>query len=173
MNAPELLVLVDSREQRPLRFPVSRVAALRTGDYSVAGFEDRIALERKDHEDLVRCVGHDRARFRDQVERLAAMEYGALILEPSIDQIRIGSTVSRMNPAAVLQTLLSWSVRYRLPVWFCGDRENARGVVHGLLRHFVRHHGDPAAAAALAFEELGRSRGNSRADVCTSSGRRR
>ena len=44
---------------------------------------------------------------------------------------------SQLHPAAAIGTLLSWSVRYRLPVLFAGDREHAQAATHHLLRKFA------------------------------------
>ena len=51
MTTPELIVAIDTREQKPYRFPRSEVKTLASGDYSVVGLEDRIAIERKTKED--------------------------------------------------------------------------------------------------------------------------
>lgn len=162
MKAPEVLVLIDTREQDPLSLPVSRRATLVTGDYAPSGLEGAFAIERKAHTDLAACCGQGRARFRAQMERLAALPRGGhLLVEPSIDAILMGPmlTVSRIDPRSVLQTVLSWSAELRIPTWFAGDRRNAAAIVLGLCRHAVRHFGDPDAAAGEALAELGRQRG--------------
>jgi DNA excision repair protein ERCC-4 len=70
-------ILVDTREQAPLRFSTSvsvEVATLDTGDYSVAGCTDQVRIERKSLPDLVACVGPERERFLDCCRRLRAFE---------------------------------------------------------------------------------------------------
>ena len=61
-------ILIDTREQAPFTFQGYEVdpepATLPCGDYSLPGFEDRAAVERKKLNDLVGClVGKDRDRF--------------------------------------------------------------------------------------------------------------
>ena len=55
-----LRVVCDSREQQPYTFAgfpaVVEVAGLEAGDYSLAGFERRVAIERKSIQDLVGCL---------------------------------------------------------------------------------------------------------------------
>jgi ERCC4-type nuclease len=51
------IIIVDSREQTPLVFSrlESRPGTLLTGDYSVAGLEELISIERKSVPDLAAC----------------------------------------------------------------------------------------------------------------------
>ena len=61
-------ILIDSREQNPYSFsgfdvePIT--TALPSGDYSLPGFTDRVAVERKELNDLLGCLTHDRDRFK-------------------------------------------------------------------------------------------------------------
>ena len=47
MDRPKMIIAIDTREQRPYRFVWSEIKTLTTGDYSVIGLEDRVAIERK------------------------------------------------------------------------------------------------------------------------------
>jgi ERCC4-type nuclease len=145
-HIPDVLVVVDTREQAPLSFPLSRVAALRVGDYAPLGLEGVVAIERKSHSDLAACCGYGRDRFRKQFERLAALRYGALLVEPTIDEILMGMIVSKIHPRVIMNTVLSWSVELGVPVFFAGGRQNAAAIVLSICRHAVRHFGDPARA---------------------------
>jgi len=153
---PEIVVTVDTREQDPLALPLARPGTLRVGDYAPAGLEDVVAVERKSHPDLAACCGIGRERFRAQVERLADLRYGCLLIEPAINEILYGQVVSRIRPRSVLQTLASWSVELGVPVWFAGGRRNAVALVLAVCRHGVRHFGDPAGATREALVEYGR-----------------
>lgn len=150
ITADDLAIVVDTRERRPFSYPGAVRGTLRVGDYSVAGFEARIALERKSFDDLVGCCTHDRDRFERQVQRLGSLEYGALVIEEDQAAILAGHDLSHVDPASVLNTLISWSVRYRVPVWLCSGRERARATVYRLLWHFVR-----AATREIPAEEDG------------------
>ena len=63
-----MLIVVDSREQCPFPFAHERYGAktkqgaLTVGDYSLAGLEDKVAVERKSLPDLVACLGRERER---------------------------------------------------------------------------------------------------------------
>lgn len=123
-------VIVDSREQagysfrgfntdasarggrRPLIIP-TRVAGLETGDYSIEGYESRIAIERKSLDDLYGTLGYGRQRFERELERLAEMECAAVVIEASWPQI-LGTPPehSRLSPKTVFRSVNAWEVKY-------------------------------------------------------------
>jgi ERCC4-type nuclease len=131
------VLVIDSREQHPYAFDPSVVRALPAGDYSVAGFEDRIAVERKSKADAYRSLGYGRTRFKREIEKLAGYDYAAIVVESSLPDFRNPPPFSRVSPQAALCSLLGWSVRFRLPVFFCGDRDHALATTWHLLSKFV------------------------------------
>ena len=59
-------IIIDSREQTPWDFtngPECERGTLSTGDYSIKGLEDFIAIERKELEDFIGCCGRQRDRL--------------------------------------------------------------------------------------------------------------
>lgn len=63
-----LRVLIDTREQRPWTFSrdtTSEFVTLTEGDYSFAGYSDRVRIERKSLADLVGSITTGRERFLD------------------------------------------------------------------------------------------------------------
>ena len=54
IDIPEFCILVDSREGIPYTFenvnpkPKTKVVGLRTGDYSLDGFSEKVTIERKE-----------------------------------------------------------------------------------------------------------------------------
>src|SRR5216684_2800905 len=148
----DLVILCDTREQLPLTLPNSRRATLATGDYSVEGYEQLIAVERKSHADFVMCVGAERERFERCLARLATYEYPALVLECTMSDLLAGTRFSAVHPNSVIGSLIGWSVKYRLPVWLAGNREHAAMVVTKILHAAVKYHeegvddGQPPAA---------------------------
>jgi ERCC4-type nuclease len=137
-----LTILVDSREQAPFKFdtlPVSlEVGALSTGDYSLPGFEDSVAVERKSLDDLVGCLkGEQRERFERELARGRAYELFALVVEGSFADLRNGRYRSEMKSEAVLQSLAAFQARYRLPICWCGTRNAAEYWTWALLEKFA------------------------------------
>ena len=142
MNAPPLRIVRDSREQAPFAFaglPVEvTVAALEAGDYSLAGFERRVAVERKELGDLVGCLGTDRQRFERELARLRGFDAAAVVVEAPVVALRTGRYLGRLDAGAAWQSVLAFIQRYRVPFIFCGDRQDAEAVTFDLLRHFAR-----------------------------------
>jgi len=136
-------VLVDSREQHPFPFAkyeaeVER-AALPTADYSLPGFEDRVGIERKELGDLVGCLmGANRERFERELRRLSAYDMKAVVVEASMRDVADGLYRSEMRPHAVLQSVLTFQVRYSVPFLFCGDRAGAEYTCFWLLAKYMR-----------------------------------
>ncbi|MBD3335256.1 MAG: hypothetical protein GF355_07040 [Candidatus Eisenbacteria bacterium] len=127
------LFVIDSREQRPYRLEPSKVAALPTGDYSIAGFEDRIAVERKTKADLYVCIGRERQRFERELERLAGFDFAAIVIECSLPDFLRPPAPSLVHPRAAIGSLLSWAVRHGVHAIFAGDRRHGAAVTKKIL----------------------------------------
>jgi ERCC4-type nuclease len=136
-------IIIDTREQTPYdfsRYPVeSFTGTLDTGDYSLAGFEDQVAVERKELSDIISCLGSGRERFTRELDRLRGYESAALVIESPLQVIRAGKYRSSMKPEAAEQSLISIMQRYRLPVYFAQDRSDGQRFTYNFLRHFFRH----------------------------------
>lgn len=135
-------IVIDTREQRPYEFPGAVVKALPTGDYSVVGLEDRIAIERKSKADAYSSLGIQRARFRREWERLAEFDFAAVVIEDTLKGFLCRPPHSKMNPTSAVCTLLAWSVKYRVQVYFAGDRDHARALTHKLLQMYFKYRGE-------------------------------
>ena len=117
-------ILIDTREQNPYRFETpSEVGTIPVGDYSLVGFENNISIERKELNDLIGCLTKGRERFERELFKGKALDYFALVVEDSLTDLVNGDYRSRMNPKSAIQSLLAFSVRYRLPVFFAESRE--------------------------------------------------
>ncbi|MCG3204350.1 MAG: hypothetical protein KCHDKBKB_01065 [Elusimicrobia bacterium] len=134
-----LSIIIDSREQQPYEYLGAAVMALRSGDYSLFGYETKVAIERKSLQDVFNSVGAQRKRFEREVQRLAAMDYAAIVVEATLEECLTPPPYSQMNPKAVVNTLLAWSVKYRLAVFFAGNRRFGRAVTYRLLEKFFNY----------------------------------
>jgi len=139
------VIAVDSREKHPYHFALSETRNLKTGDYSVVGLEERVAIERKRLEELYTVTGRDRDRFTRELERMAGLDYAALVIEADLPQILRGAVFSQVSPKAVIRSLVSWSVRYRVFVFFAGDRRHANALTCRLLEQYWKHHHEHVA----------------------------
>ncbi|MBZ0270555.1 ERCC4 domain-containing protein [bacterium] len=125
MTPPNFTIVVDSREQQPYGFDgMSLRATLPAGDYSVAGFEDAIAVERKTLEDYVRSVIRERERFHKEIARLSKMRFACIVVEASLPEMTSGAYRSGVNSFSVFEAGLAIEIGFGVPVHFCGDRQH-------------------------------------------------
>ena len=133
-----LKIKIDSRERRPYKFKDSATGTLSVGDYSVCGLEDHIAIERKELNDLIGCLTTDRERFEKELFKGKALDYFALVIEASLSDLANGHYRSQMGSKSAIQSLLAFSVRYRLPVFFCENRKYGQRITESLLLKYCR-----------------------------------
>ena len=108
-----------SLKERPLVVPTSW-GQLRTGDYSIKGWERHVTVERKSLADLYSTLGQHRDRFEREHERMIEMGAGSscVIIEASWDEIlNRPPRRSKLLPKTVYRTFLSWSQKYCVP-WY-------------------------------------------------------
>jgi ERCC4-type nuclease len=108
----------------------------------LVGLEERVAVERKSKADAYGSLGQGRARFRREWERLAQLDYAAVVIEDTLPGFLQRPAHSKMSPASAVGTLLAWSVRYRVPVFFAGDRAHAQALTGKLLHMYAKYHGE-------------------------------
>ena len=149
-----LRIVVDSREQCPFRFEgfnaVVTVGALEAGDYSLAGFERRVAIERKSLPDLVACLGVERERFARELSRLRGYDCAAVVVEATADDLRAGHFRAKLNPEAAWQSVLAFAQRYRIPFFWSDSRADAEETTFHLLRHYQHDRMRELKALSLA-----------------------
>lgn len=116
-----------SMKQRPIVVPLSW-AHLKTGDYSIQGWEKHVTVERKSLGDLYSTLGKHRDRFEREHRRMAGLGAGnsCVIIEASWDTIlNRPPRRSRLLPKTVFRTFLSWSQKYAVPWYAMEDRRLA------------------------------------------------
>ncbi len=130
-----MLILRDTREQTPWRFSPDvtvQTATLPTGDYSLGGYTDRVAIERKSLPDLVACVGPERERFLDCCRRLRDYTVKAVVVEASVDDVLAHAYRSATAPQSVIGTAVAIWADYGVPTIWAGDARNAANLVERL-----------------------------------------
>jgi DNA excision repair protein ERCC-4 len=144
---------VDTREQAPFSFqgfearendqrvPLvipTQLTSLQTGDYSVSGFESRVAVERKSLEDLYGTLGGGRERFERELERLQEMDFAAVVVESTWSRVMEGIEGRRITPEAILSSVFSYQQRFRgVHWWMCQNRRDAETATFRILRRFA------------------------------------
>lgn len=136
-----MVIVIDSREKNPyevMRYG-TETASLPIGDYSIRGFEDEVAIERKTASDLTACLSQEREkkRFEQELARSRALDFFAVVIEASFSDLAYANNGSSKTSAkARLEALLRLVVKYRVPLYFAGNREQARWLTIALLESF-------------------------------------
>ena len=134
-----MIISIDTREKLPYEFQTnSKVGTIPIGDYSIQGLEDCIAVERKTIDDLIGCLTTGRERFEKELQKGKALDYFALIVEASLLDIVDHNYRSQMAPKSAIQSLLAFSIRYRLPIFFAENRKYAQRITESLLLKYAR-----------------------------------
>ena len=117
----DLVLVIDTREQNPLCTAVKGLTVcrdtLRDGDYSIRGFEDRFAIERKQVSDFFGFIGKERKRTKKKLERLRTFDFAALVIEASLEDLYGPQLYTKISPEVVRQFFTSVNVRYGVQVY--------------------------------------------------------
>lgn len=142
IDTPEVRIVQDTREQRgyaDLFKTPCITGTLQYGDYSVAGLEHLIAVERKSFQDLLGSVTQGRDRFETELKRARSLHKFFILVEcsPSSLMVENFGRLSKASPRSVWGTLMIWSTRYH-PVIFGQDRERSARICEGILVGYAR-----------------------------------
>ena len=137
-----MIIAVDTREQRPFAFQgyadcTTISGTLPVGDYSIAGFDEKIAVERKSLDDLLGCLTSGRERFQKELARARSLDRFTVVVEASFEDLAKGNFRSAMNPHAACQSVIAWQVRYGTPFIFAGSRKAAEYYTHSYLAKYL------------------------------------
>lgn len=160
-------ILVDTREQdtaafrrRTQNFPKWRREKLDAGDYSAeitAGgttFPLSVSVERKMNlDELCQCFTSGRERFQREFERARAAGTKMYLIVENADWSKVfdGSYRSRLNPNALIASILAWSIRYNIQFIFCKPSECGKLIYKILYYHakeVLEHDGEHSAKSA-------------------------
>lgn len=148
-------VIIDTREQLGYSFSTLKAdvkdgggplavrtlrGTLHSGDYSLEGHTDAVAVERKSLSDLFGTLGQGRDRFERELERLSVMRCAHVVFEGEwSDVFTRPPRNSRLNPKTVGRSVLAWIERYPSIHWHpCPGREFAEAWTFRILqRYFI------------------------------------
>ena len=136
-NTGLVTIVADSRDQAEYSFDSRLVVAVRralpAGDYSVAGLETTVAVERKSLDDFVSTVIHSRERFRKELRKLTGYRAACVVVEAGLLDILLLRYRGDAHPNAVRGSALSIILDFRIPVFFCSSRQAACHFVQAYL----------------------------------------
>lgn len=133
------MILIDTREpqegswERYFRSPSAR-QKLDTGDFSLAGCEHLVAIERKSLDDLISCLTYHRHRFEKELFRARALERFFVIVEADYNDLLSGNYRSAMEPEAAVQSIAAMSIRHNTAFLFAGKPASAAHLAESLLK---------------------------------------
>ena len=134
-------ISIDNREQLAYTFQgfdcTTEAATLNVGDYSIVGFTDKIAVERKSLDDLLGCLTAGRERFEKELARSRSLDRFCVIVEASFEDLAKGVYRSAMKPHAACQSIIAWQIRYGTPFVFAGSRKAAEYYCHSFLAKYL------------------------------------
>ena len=173
-HIPKPVVLVDTRERTPLLLFENhpnwiggeRRVKLATGDYSVEGMKDILALERKSLPDVINSTMADRAsflgsrergvpflrsrepsawaRFLRSCERLAKLRWKAILVEATYEDMKtpyddLEDLVTEAHPNAICGTLDAIEAKFGIPILYTSRNRGlaAERAASWLSKHFT------------------------------------
>ncbi len=130
----------DARQKNLSLIIGTRVANLIWGDYSLDGYETKVAVERKSLADLFATIGWRRESFEAEIAALNEYDVATVIIEANWPDILTNPPKhSKLCPKSVTRTILAWSQRYPHVHWLpAGDRRMAEVTTFRILERFYR-----------------------------------
>ena len=148
--------IVDTREKKPLVFSSNNferpiVKKLDAGDYSIAGLEHLVAIERKST--LLEILSNmTQKRFKDAIKRVAAYEYKIMVCEFDYKDIEtfpystgishnVRKRLSRYNAGWITSFLTDIMFEHKIPIIYAGSPKSASYIVQAYLKKVWSKHG--------------------------------
>lgn len=151
MNKDPFTIIVDTREQIPWEFGYHNTAKrkLDTGDYSIEGFENIIAVERKKSVSEL-ATNLSESRFKDVLERLQNIKHPYMVFEFDMDEVYsfpVGSDIPkklwdklRISGNYIVKRLIEIQLQYGIQIVFCGDANNAERFTVSLMKRIYEQY---------------------------------
>lgn len=136
------MFIIDTREQKPFVFTGVgevidlTVGTLKSGDYSIAGYEMDVAVERKSLEDAVMSMTWGRERFERELMRLSSFQRAAVVIEGSMQDVLDGAFRSQAAPQSIIGSCAAFFVDYGIPFIFANNPATAAYFTQKLLYQY-------------------------------------
>lgn len=129
----QFTILIDDREKKPwdLSYKIER-KRLKTGDYSIKGFEKKIAIEKKSG--LIELLNDLTAKYRPTFERflkrLSKYPVKCIVVEDTLSELSVSRALmhvkkksrgkARLTSKSIYYWVAEISTKYGIPVVFVG-----------------------------------------------------
>ena len=129
------------------RWGTMETATLKYGDYSVKGYEDIVAVERKGcaSEFMGNLITKDKDRFHRELEVLSTYKGAWIVCEFNVDDLKkaIYYIPKRKRKYfsidKILGAIASIMCKYDIPVIFAGNSKNAKTLTQKLLLKSIKY----------------------------------
>lgn len=151
MTKDPFVIIVDTREQIPWEFGYHDTAKrkLDTGDYSIEGFENILAVERKRSVSEL-ATNLSEKRFKDVLTRLSKIKHPYMVFEFSLDEVYqfpVGSDIPKklwdklkISGNYIIKRLIEIQLEYNIQVVFCDDPSNAERFTASLMKRIYERY---------------------------------
>jgi len=131
-------VITDTREQLAFHFPpwvTNTVDTLHTADYALDTDPPCCLIERKSKADLYGSLTRGRARLEAEFIRMMGDPMSTVLIECSWAEILVPlewedgngkMNTSKVNPTMIVNSLISWQMKYGIRIVCCDTRKLAR-----------------------------------------------
>ena len=143
IHVPKPMVVIDSAEHMGYTFERftnwlagSVRKRLKTGDYTILGMEEELAVERKTIPDLVKSIIQEGSDFIQKCERLSVFKKKCIVIEGSLTSLKVPYEDSQAHPNAVFGSLLAAQERWDIPVYFLDNFLLAEEFVASMLSKY-------------------------------------
>lgn len=144
-----MIVVIDTQEQLPYMFSGCRTfhKKLGEGDYSLEGYENVIAVERKTANDFYGSIINNketdnRDRLEREFERLRNYKFKALVIEEEEQDILCPEIYGRdIDRNSVYGSIISFEIKYGLNVYY-GSRKWCENKILNWFIYWMKLYGD-------------------------------
>lgn len=149
----DMTIICDNREKKndhiieflKLNEIKYKIEKLETADYSFVldkydylKFNKQILIEKKNS--LSEIAGNftsSRERFEREFERITTEKLHLVIEETTWKKVYNGSYRSKMSPNSMMASILTYHIRYNVPIWFVGKNESP-ALIYNLMKYELR-----------------------------------
>ena len=141
---PKYTVIQDTREQQGWYFSEydkcsgMEIGTLKTGDYTMKGFEEMVCIERKaSTSEIANNLGKKKKPFQAEMDAFLVLEFSMddLLNYPknsNVPKSKMGYV--RITGKYLLKCLIEYQVWYNVKVLFCDNKQNAFAVTNSIFK---------------------------------------
>lgn len=100
----------------------TKTATLRTGDYSIEGYEESFCIERKSLDDALNTFTAGRERFERELERMVSFRFAAVVMEFSEKTLLALPADRKVSPESIEGSVRAWRQRYGVHFFWAQNR---------------------------------------------------